>query len=182
MGVKKRVVEVICANCDKVFFKSVSEFNRSEKLGKRHFCCMSCTQRKYNKEHPNLNPNMKGLRAGNRRDEYSRFRWFLLRVKQRRARQGSTNLTLAFLKELWEQQDGKCPFTGFALFLPRTSGQWDKDALRIRRASLDRIDASKGYLQGNVRYVSGTANLARSRITDEELIEFCRAVVENCDG
>lgn len=46
-------------------------------------------------------------------------------------------------------------------------------------ASLDRIDNAKGYIQGNVRFITVMANLARSTFTDEQVLEFCHAVVQN---
>lgn len=46
----------------------------------------------------------------------------------------------------------------------------------MSNASLDRIDNSKGYLKGNVRFVSMMANLARSTFSDNELIRFCKSV------
>jgi hypothetical protein len=42
---------------------------------------------------------------------------------------------------------------------------------------LDRIDHSKGYIEGNVRFVACIANYARNAFTDEDLQEFCEAVV-----
>jgi len=182
MGAKKKIVEVVCANCDKTFLKSVSEFNRSERLGKRHFCSLSCTQLKYNKDNPNHSPNMKGLRSGNKRDKYTRFRWFMRCVKNRVAKRGPTNLTLEYLKQLWDEQEGVCPLTGWKLMLPNCSDGWKSDTQDIKRASLDRIDCSKGYLQGNVRFISYMANIARGSFEDKHVIEFCRAVaVYNVD-
>lgn len=46
-------------------------------------------------------------------------------------------------------------------------------------ASLDRIDNSKGYIEGNVRFVALMANLARQSFTDEQMIAFCKAVATN---
>jgi hypothetical protein len=36
--------------------------------------------------------------------------------------------------------------------------------------SLDRIDSSKGYVKGNLRFVSDRANRMKSDMTDQELI------------
>lgn len=38
-----KIVPVICFRCGRVFNKSVAEFNRSTKLGRRHFCSRTCT-------------------------------------------------------------------------------------------------------------------------------------------
>jgi hypothetical protein len=48
-----------------------------------------------------------------------------------------------------------------------------------KRASLDRIDNSKPYVQGNVRFISLMANYAKNDMTDAELVGFCKAVASN---
>ena len=49
----------------------------------------------------------------------------------------------------------------------------------LRRASLDRIDNSLGYVKGNVRFISIMANYCRNTFEDKDLMEFCEAVVDN---
>jgi hypothetical protein len=41
---------------------------------------------------------------------------------------------------------------------------------------LDRIDSSKGYIFGNVQFVSLMANYAKRDFLEEELLRFCEAV------
>ena len=77
------------------------------------------------------------------------------------------------LKEIWDSQQGICPLTGWKLELPTQSKQY---RLHIKTASLDRIDNSKGYILGNVRFVSVMFNFARNNFSDEDVIEFAQAV------
>ena len=79
------------------------------------------------------------------------------------------------LKNIWEQQKGICPLTGWELKLPDTTDGW-KNPPDIRRASLDRIDSSRPYEIGNIRFISVIANYAKNSFTDQEVIEFCKAV------
>ena len=39
----RKLIDVICANCQTSFKKTKSEFNRSEKNNKKHFCSLKCT-------------------------------------------------------------------------------------------------------------------------------------------
>lgn len=45
--------------------------------------------------------------------------------------------------------------------------------------SLDRKDPNKGYTEENTRLILNGLNALKSTGTDEELIEICRAVMEN---
>lgn len=89
------------------------------------------------------------------------------------ARKVDCVITSKYLESLWESQNGRCPYTGWELKL---SGDFPKDP---RKASLDRIDSSKGYIEGNVQFVAMHYNLAKNSWTDEQTIEFCQAVAEN---
>ena len=70
-----------------------------------------------------------------------------------------------------------CPFTGWKLLLPEGSSV--RKDMSVYRASLDRIDNSKGYAKENVRFVSLMANYCRNEFTDQEVKMFCEAVT-NC--
>lgn len=118
------------------------------------------------------------LNPANRRDHLTPFRWFMGGVKSgihQNPRKGPTDLTPEYLKALWEGQEGKCPFTGWALQLPQSTRKWEQKSPSC--ASLDRVDGAKPYIQGNVRFVSLMANLARQSFGDEEVVGFCRAVI-----
>lgn len=166
-----------CANpaCGRPFDKAKNEYNRRKRLGQEEFyCTQSCQVIVSNQLSPRQGDASR-LNAGNRRDERTPFRWFVLRARQRAAKKGPTNLTPSFLKELWEKQGGICSFTGWVLLLPDSTNGW-KAGPHPKNASLDRIDNSRGYVQGNVRFVSVMANTARGQFSDEELRQFCRAV------
>ena len=106
-------------------------------------------------------------------DELTPFRETFRRLHRRKK---EVNVTLEYLKEVWDSQKGICPLTGWKLELPTQSKQY---RLHIKTASLDRIDNSKGYILGNVRFVSVMFNFARNNFSDEDVIEFAQAVVKN---
>ncbi|MUH00946.1 hypothetical protein F7734_55270 [Scytonema sp. UIC 10036] len=113
-----------------------------------------------------------------RRDKYSPFRQHLKLARRRVKTHGrECTITLEYLKELWEKQDGRCPYTGWQLQNLETTAHWDTHKLHPRTASLDRIDSSVGYIPGNVQFVSVMANFAKRDFQEEELLEFCKSVV-----
>lgn len=73
-------------------------------------------------------------------------------------------VTAEYLWEIWLLQEGKCAYTGKSL----THG---KDA------SLDRIDSSKGYIEGNVHWVDWQINRMKLNVPHEQFIQLCRDVV-----
>jgi hypothetical protein len=46
----------------------------------------------------------------------------------------------------------------------------------MNRASLDRIDSSKGYIKGNIQFISITCNYAKSDMSHEEMLTFCETI------
>jgi len=52
----------------------------------------------------------------------------------------------------------------------------DMGAIPSNDHSIDRIDNSKGYIEGNVQWVHKLANLMKNKFTDEEYIEMCEKV------
>lgn len=168
-------MEFNCTNCNTNFEIKDREYKRQTKKGRiEFFCSRTCAAIKNNKDNPRLG-NPENLIAENRRDEFTSFRWFILRAQYRdRRKKYGCNLTVQYLKQLWEKQNGICPLSGQKLILPKDSDGWI-EYLPIN-ASLDRINNNLGYMQGNVRFISVMANLARQSFTDEQLIEFCKAV------
>lgn len=79
-------------------------------------------------------------------------------------------LTINQLGDLFEKQDGKCALTGWKLILAKDS---------TNTASLDRIDSSKGYIEGNIQWVHKDVNKAKNILSQKEFISMCESVVEN---
>lgn len=164
-----------CSACGKTICKRKAEINRQIRNGRTKFYCnISCAGKdscKHLKQyHGKFNHN---LVADNALDEYSDFRWYIKRAKQRTKK--ANNLTCEYLKHLWEKQKGICPITGKHLRLRTHSNKADGPY----DASLDRIDNTKGYVRGNVRFVALIFNYARNTFSDNEVIDFCKAVIEH---
>jgi len=171
-------VKLICAECNKEFLKEDREYKRRLKINPniRFFCSRSCSAKTGIRENPQKG-NAKFLTgfADNRRDEYTPFRWFILRAQYRNKKNNrGCNITVEYLKKLWQEQNGICSLSGKELILPIDSDGWLKTD--PYNASLDRIDNSKGYIEGNVRFIAFMANVARLTFTDEQLKEFCKNV------
>jgi len=84
-------------------------------------------------------------------------------------------LSSAYLDDLIDAQGWRCKFTGRALSLD--FGQ--KNGVENGNASLDRIDSSKGYIEGNVQFVLKIVNMAKQNLSDDDFIEHCKAVAKH---
>lgn len=179
-------VLVICENpnCSKEFFRSIGEFNRRKKLNKKQYCSMSCygkAQGKSNLEFAdpikfrNAQQNIKN-HCDNRRDDLTPFRYYTHVVRNRKKKE--SNIDEPYLKTLWDTQNGICPYTGWELVLPSNVEGW-ANGLQIESASLDRIDSSKGYMKGNVQFISVMANWGKNNRSEDDLIKFCMAVAKH---
>ena len=179
-------ITLICPICQKEYEKDKSEAKRNESLGRISYCSNSCSAKGRNKnvelqnklkEHANSEENKKLLKSisNNRRDEFTPFRYLLRSTKQRK--QHDNDLDLKYLKQLWEEQKGICPYTKIELQLPESSNSHLIHP--TIRASLDRIDSYKGYIKGNVQYVSTPINYMKTTMSDKETIEFLQVITNN---
>jgi hypothetical protein len=87
------------------------------------------------------------------------------------------DLTMSFLLELHDRQNGKCALSGRSLSL----GSIELNKFDPNVISLDRIDSTKGYTKGNVQFVTYCANMAKWKLTQEDFIGLCRDVVKQAD-
>jgi hypothetical protein len=95
----------------------------------------------------------------------------------------SFELTKEFLWELFLSQDSRCAITGRAinLSLATKAGNTNKEGCRVDyekfNASLDRIDSSKGYTEGNVWWVHKDINFFKNNYSMDELYFLCEEVL-----
>lgn len=169
-------ITLTCAGCGTSFEKPTAEVRRQRKKNpdRQFYCTMPCYGRHAGKNNIGENRVTGHLLPGNRQDEFSPFRYYMNKARNRKY---DTDLDLPYLKDLWEQQRGRCAISGIGMDLPRNTVAFDRDKGNPWKASLDRIDCSQGYLKGNVRFVVNMANLCRNGFTDEEVLRFARGVV-----
>ncbi len=172
-------IECKCEECGKVFDREKRDVNSSNKAGRKIFCSLSCSGKQSHKHLSKFGKlNSKYLIPDNRRDEYTGFREYLKRIKRR---DKNNNITLKYLKELWDKNH-VCSLSGVELKIPNDTKQVieKKNGYTftdpIHTGSVDRIDNNKGYIKGNIRYISLMANLAKSWYNDEYVIEFAKLV------
>lgn len=168
-----------CVYCGVETTKPTSEFNRNLKIGRKNYCSLSCSAkannatRSYEQSYSQENLDHLKTICTNKRDEFTPFR-YTFRNAQKRLKE--FDITLQDLKDVWELQHGICPYSKISLILPENSGP---KLHPNTRASLDRIDSSKGYVKGNIQFVSTTINYMKSEMSHEETIQFIQQLINN---
>ena len=169
----RKLITFVCDCCGKEAKKPLSEYNRNKKLGRKNFCSRSCAIRYANKNklHTFTDKCREHLLSicNNQIDEYTSFRYILRSVYKRFK---EVDIDLEYLKQLWETQKGICPYTGIKLKLPT----YKNHNFYFDCASLDRIDSSKGYIKGNVQFISLPINYMKSTKSDIEVKQFLKQI------
>jgi hypothetical protein len=151
-GTRRKFITLICAKCNDPFEKEIREFNRQIRKGRtknNFYCSYSC-------------------HGDKRRMEDAPFNYMLRQTRKVSvAKKREFNLTLDFLKELWNTQKGLCTYTGVSMKLLLAGGH----AVPFS-ASLDRISSAIGYIQGNVEFVCLFVNLGKSKFSKDSIIEL----------
>lgn len=83
-----------------------------------------------------------------------------------------SNVTFAYIKNLYAEQDGKCAISGINMTL-FYSGKGRIDT----NISIDRINNKEGYVVGNVQLVCLRVNIMKNTMTEELLYNFCKKIV-----
>lgn len=163
-----------CQNCGIEFEKPLTEITRNEKLKRPNFCSRTCVGKNNLKNFG----DRRGVydiskHSGNRSDLYTKFKYHFRSIKKRFK---DVEITIEDLEDVWSNQNGVCEFSGVKLILSSYS-KIEKNP--IYSASIDRIDSSKGYVKGNIRWVSRSINYMKNSMSDEMVWELCKLIKEN---
>ena len=95
------------------------------------------------------------------------------------------NLTVEYVKDLFEKQQGKCYYTGVHLNIVQKKkigigkGKMNKITFfhNPNHFSLDRLNSDKGYVKGNVVWCTYLINKCKNMQTVPEFYEMCENVL-----
>ena len=79
-------------------------------------------------------------------------------------------ITIEYCWNLYIKQNGKCALSGLDLYLAKTNKELTQG---LNTASLDRIDSSKGYIEGNVQWVHVDVNYMKQEYAEEYFLKMC---------
>lgn len=87
-------------------------------------------------------------------------------------------VSIEYLYDLFLKQDAKCALSNEVITLnPHYIREQRKSGIS-QTASVDRIDPSKGYVEGNVQWVSIRINFMKGCLSQEDFVCLCKLVGE----
>ena len=180
----RKHVQIECAHTGDLFWKDKSEYTRRIKQNSNYLFyknlkakAAAAGKNGYSHLIPWIGVASDNFikSADNAKDKYSPFRYFISKAKQRKkdksnlAKFQQFDITLEFLLDLWEAQNGICPYSKLKMKLPPTLAHNRNDPLC---ASLDRIDPNIGYMQKNVEFVTQFVNLGKNKYPADVVSEY----------
>ena len=99
--------------------------------------------------------------------------WHNLQKTSVKTRKLDFAITIEYAWKLFLQQNRQCALTGMPLQFQ------SRDNATDRTASLDRIDSSKGYIEGNVQWVHKDINYMKQEYSQDHFIALCEKVVSH---
>ena len=147
--------KVLCLKCNKT-----TRWIQPNELKNENMCfmCLKCAQKE------------RGIkeRINNGGTKYLSINRYHKLERSAFKRNYDFSVTLEYLSDLYLKQNKKCAITGDFLE-------------KLEDASLDRIDSTLGYIEGNVQWVTVQANLSKHLMTMNELYEFCKKVLNHAN-
>jgi hypothetical protein len=97
-------------------------------------------------------------------------------VASAKKRHKKISIDIDYVWHIFLQQEKRCALSGKELYFAQTSKEL---ASGMNTASLDRIDNSKGYIQGNVQWVHVKVNYMKQATQQDEFLEWCQAIAHH---
>lgn len=84
------------------------------------------------------------------------------------------NISFEYAIQLLELQNYTCKLSGIIICFAK---DYVSHSHGETTASLDRIDSSKGYIEGNVQWVHKDINRMKQEFSQEKFLEYCDAII-----
>ena len=106
--------------------------------------------------------------------EITGTKWNIIKFSAKR-REIEFNITPEYAWEIYQRQNGKCALSGITLIFAKNK----KEVIAgIENASLDRIDSTKGYIEGNIQWLDKNVNYMKYNLSQQDFINICKLVLD----
>jgi hypothetical protein len=178
------IVEKVCTKCKEVKVHEDFPVDHSKANGRRSICKLCANaqtkewrlkntehRKAYEKQYNEINKELVREKNKRRYQNLTLDQKFEMLIKTAQKRNNfKCFISAEYLKQIWQEQEGRCAYTK----LPLTA-----DANQLNTMSLDRIDSSLDYVEGNVQLVCVSVNRMKSDFLEEEFIRLCNLITQN---
>lgn len=84
----------------------------------------------------------------------------------------NSDITVDYLCDLYEKQEGKCYYTGELM-------EWNMSKVQNNSLSLDRLDPDKGYMQGNLVFCCYKINSMKWNSNEKEFYQIMLQILKH---
>ena len=167
MGLALKKLNEVYKKEDGRWYKPCPSCGKEQSYLRKHYAIQSYNKKKECKACSNKRPencSHKGWIKGVLRKSFAKK--YKINAELRKL---DWDLTFDYLADLLIEQDFKCALT-----------DWDIDAMEVNKntASLDRIDSSIGYIEGNVQWVHKMVNMCKQQYEQEDFVHMCKAIAD----
>ena len=99
------------------------------------------------------------------------YAWFS-NYFERSGKRRNGSISIEYIYNLWIKQNKRCALSGVNI------GFYDDKQGETHTASIDRIDSSIGYHDGNVQLVNKHVNIMKNRYDQNYFISMCKLIAE----
>lgn len=100
-------------------------------------------------------------------------------IRGAHSRNFSFSISIEYAWNLYLKQEKKCALSGVPISIDTSLGRLNRHDGSKTTASLDRIDSSKGYDEGNVQWVHKDINKLKMAWPEDYFLEMCTNIVEH---
>ena len=108
-------------------------------------------------------------------EEISGSYWAMLK-QSAKLRNHEFSISLKYIWDLFVKQNSMCILSNLELSFPKNKRTVSESTYS---ASLDRIDSTKGYIEGNVQWIHKDINLMKQQYTMEYFCYMCNLIAKN---
>lgn len=132
------------------------------------------------KKNPIMGCGCQRFKRGNGKPQWNGYEgisggWWFNHVTKERTQTSRPKVPVTITKEyawdLFISQDKKCSLSGVDIVIAGES--------KYNTASIDRIDSSKGYEEGNIQWVHKHVNFMKRTYSQEYFIEMCKKIAQH---
>ena len=160
-------------------FNSLTVIHRAKGLGKNNYsaweCQCDCGKIKIIRAAHLKAGRIKSCGCKNRTSskkfgEITGSHWSIIRHNAKK-RNLEFTITIEYIWDLFLKQNRKCVLSGLNITFNKSQ--------KKNAASLDRIDNSMGYIEGNVQWLHKDINKIKNIFNQTDFINYCRLVTDN---